>query len=202
MDDGNIGGADEREDGCGLRGPIGIVDRIPQRDVAQIDEEQDQLRDQPRVAPLPIGAPHRLAPERTRQKGKRGKSGAQRRGRLRRYVGQGVAENQASERGASDQGIDENAHPGGGDVHEHDLDALALLVIGRGGEECPIEADGEQHEGQAPRPRQKRARIIEKTLGICENRNPGHRHSHRRDPSPNAEPLHKPSAGSCRNIAA
>ena len=41
----------------------GLLDRVPERDQAEIEEEQHEHRGQPRI-PHPPGAPHRLAPER------------------------------------------------------------------------------------------------------------------------------------------
>ncbi len=55
--------ADQREDGGGAAGAARLLDRLPQRDQAEIEQEQHQHRGEPRV-PHPIGAPHRLAPER------------------------------------------------------------------------------------------------------------------------------------------
>ena len=63
LDDRQVDGADQRKDRRRPRRPPRIFHRLPERDQPEIDEEQHQLRGQPRV-PHPVGAPHRLAPQR------------------------------------------------------------------------------------------------------------------------------------------
>ena len=74
-----------------------IVEGAPQRDEAEIDEEQDQHRGQPRV-PHPVGAPHRPAPERAGDQRQEGEGGADRRRRLGGDVGQRMPPDQSAER--------------------------------------------------------------------------------------------------------
>ena len=61
IDDRHVDRADHRQQRAGLVGAARVVDRLDQRDVAEIQEQQDQFRGQARV-PHPPGAPGRLAP--------------------------------------------------------------------------------------------------------------------------------------------
>ena len=98
LDDRQVDGADQRQDRGGAAGARGIVDGAPERDHAEIHQEQHQHRGQPRV-PDPVGAPHRAAPERAGDQAQEREGGAERRGALRRDVGERMAPHQRAERG-------------------------------------------------------------------------------------------------------
>ena len=78
--------ADEGEDRRGARRPARIVDRAPQRDEAEIEDEEHQDRGETRV-PDPVGPPHRLAPERAGREADEGEARPERRRGLLRRVG-------------------------------------------------------------------------------------------------------------------
>ena len=69
LDDRNIDGSDDGQNCGGPSGAPRFIDRLPQGDQPEIEEEQDKDGCQPRV-PNPVSAPHRLAPERSRHKRK------------------------------------------------------------------------------------------------------------------------------------
>ena len=152
FDDGHVDEADQREDGGGAAGAARLLDRLPKRDQAEIEQEQHEHRGEPRV-PHPIGAPHRLAPQRAGDEREEGEGGADRGRGLGGDVGERMAPDQRADAGDGDQRIAEHGKPGGGHMHEHDPDGLALLVIGRRHEESEIEPDAERRTRRAPRAR-------------------------------------------------
>ena len=81
-----------------------VLDRGAQRHQPEIEEEQDQHRRQPRV-PHPVGAPHRLAPQRAGHQRQERERRAERRRRLGRHVGQRMAEHQSPKRRDRDQRV-------------------------------------------------------------------------------------------------
>ena len=107
-----------------------IVERVHQRDIAEIEKEQHQHRGQPRV-PHPPRAPHRPAPQRAGREAHEREGGADRRRRLRRDLGQRMAPHQRDRARDRDEQIDRQRHPRRRHMDEHDPHALALLVIGR-----------------------------------------------------------------------
>ncbi len=130
LDDGQVDGADQRQDRGGTAGAGGIVDGAPQRDQAEIHQEQHQHRGEPRV-PHPIGPPHRAAPQRAGDQGEEGEGGAQRRRAFGGDVGERMPPHQGAERGQAHHPPHERAQPGVRHVDVHDLDRRALLVIVR-----------------------------------------------------------------------
>ena len=107
-----------------------ILDRAPQRDDAEIHQEQDQHRGQPRV-PHPIGAPHRPAPQRAGDEAEEREGGADRGRGLGGDVGERMAPDQRAERGDAHQRPAEHAEPRRRHMDEHDLHRRALLVVVR-----------------------------------------------------------------------
>ena len=84
LDDRHVDRADQRQDRRRARAPRpGSSTVAPQRDHAEIHQEQHQHRGQPRV-PHPIGAPHRPAPQRAGDEAEQGEGRADRRRRLAR----------------------------------------------------------------------------------------------------------------------
>ena len=158
LDDRDVDGADQREDGGGAAGAARLLDRLPQRDQAEIEQEQHQHRGEPRV-PHPIGAPHRLAPERAGDQRDEGEGGADRRRGLGGDVGQRMAPDQRAERRRRRSAYSRTwrARPHGTWMNMI-LHGLALLVVGRRHEEGKIEADAEQDQPSAPRATARRGR--------------------------------------------
>ena len=140
-------GEQRRRPGAALR----IVEGAGQRDMPEIQEQQDQHRCQSGV-PHPPGAPHGLAPERSGRKGQRGKAGADRRGGPGQDIGEGMAPDEARRAQGRHDKIDEQRHPSRRDVDIHDAHALALLVIGGRKDQRPGDADAkaEHRRRQAP----------------------------------------------------
>ena len=128
FDDRNIDGADQCQDRDRARGARGILDGAPERDHAEIHQEQHEDRGQPRV-PHPIGAPHRPAPERAGDQADQREGGADRRGGLGGDVGERMPPHQRAERGDAHHRPAEHREPGRRHVDEHDLDRRALLII-------------------------------------------------------------------------
>ena len=130
LDDREVDGADQRQDRGGAAGAGGVVDGAPQRDQAEIHQEQHQHRGEPRV-PHPIGPPHRAAPQRAGDEGEEREGGAQRGRAFRGDVGERVPPHQRAERGKAHHPPHEHAQPGVGHVDVHDLDRRALLIVVR-----------------------------------------------------------------------
>ena len=138
--------------GGGARRPRGILHRAPQRHQAEIHQEQDQHRGQPRI-PFPIGAPHRPAPQRAGDQREKGEGGADRGGRFRRDIGERMPPHQRAQRGKAHHAPDEHRQPRIRHVDEHDLHGGALLIV-VGRHRRLIEADQQQDRGRARQPRQ------------------------------------------------
>ena len=96
-DDRQVDGADQRQDGGGAVAVLRIIEGADQRDMAEIQEEQHQHRGKAGI-PDPIGAPHRLAPERSGDQADEGEAGADRADFLGRQIGQRVAPDDREER--------------------------------------------------------------------------------------------------------
>ena len=133
-------------------GAARIVDRAPERDQTEIEDEEHEDRGQARV-PDPIGPPHRLAPERAGGEADEGESGAERRRGLLRRVGERMAPDERAKRSNRHDAIDEGRHPGRRHMQIHDLDRLALLIVGRGGER----EDRARRRTKPPSPQRARA---------------------------------------------
>ena len=138
------------------RGARRLLDRAPQRDHAEIHQEQHQHRGEPRV-PHPIGAPHRPAPQRAGDEAEEREGGADRRRGLGGDVGERMPPHQRAERRDAHQRPAEHAEPGRRHVDEHDLHGRALLVVVRRavGE---IEPDREGERGRSRSATAARAR--------------------------------------------
>ena len=98
--------------------------------------------------------------------------GAERRRRLLRRVGQRVAPDERAERRRRHHAVDEGRHPGRRHVQIHDLDGLALLIVGRRGEGKP-EPDDEQRRRRRREPRQHAARQVDEDRRVGEIQHEG-----------------------------
>ena len=156
-------GEQRRRPGAALR----IVEGAGQRDMPEIQEQQDQHRRQSGV-PHPPSAPHGLAPERSGRKGQRGKAGADRRSGPGQYIGEGMAPDEARRAQGRHDKIDEQRHPSRRDVDVHDAHALALLVVGRREDQRPRQADAEAEQRQRQTPGKHRAGEAAEARGIGE----------------------------------
>ena len=165
FDDRQIDAADQGQDRRRPRRAPRVLDRPPERDQPEIEDEQHQHRGQPGV-PHPIGSPHRLAPERAGGQADEGEAGAKRRRGLLRSVGERMAPDQRAKRRQRHHAIDEGRHPGRGDMQIHDPHRLALLIIGRRGEGEP---ETEREQRRRRRASQGRARCVRprKTVGLA-----------------------------------
>ena len=167
---GKVDGADEREDRGGAAGAAGLLDRLPQRDEAEIEQEQHEHRGEPRI-PHPIGAPHRLAPERAGDERDEREGGADRRRGLGRDVGERMAPDERAERWRSPSARRRTcASQAAGTWTNMILHGLALLVVGRRHEEGEIEPDGDEDRGQRRKPRNEAAGKGQKARRIGEAR--------------------------------
>ena len=156
LDDRQVDGPDEGQDRDRAGGPGRLLDGVPEREDAAIHEEEHQHRGEPRV-PDPVGAPHRLAPERAGDEADQRKGGADRGGGLLRHVGQGMAPDQGAERRGRHDDVEEQRQPGRRHVQEHDPHGLALLVIRRRHEQGQVEPDRQRQRGGAAEPGQQPA---------------------------------------------
>ncbi len=151
LDDRDIDRADEREHRDDPRRAARIFDGAPERDDAEIHQEQHQHRREPRI-PDPIGAPHRLAPERAGEQADQRETGADRRGSLLGDIGERMAPHQSAQRGNAHEHPRQAPEPGGRHVDEHDLHRGALLVVvGREVGLADRERKGHERGGRQPR---------------------------------------------------
>ena len=169
---GRLTDADQRQDRDGARGAARIVDRLPQRDDAEIHEEQHEHRGQPRV-PDPVGAPHRLAPQRAGDEADQRETGPDRGGGLLRDVGERMPPDERAERRGRHDAVEAEREPGRRHVQEHDADGFALLVVGRRQEPGHREPDGEEHRGGGRQERQRRAGPAQEDARVRELRQHG-----------------------------
>ena len=128
---------------------VGIVERLVERDVAEVEEEQDQHRGQARV-PDPEGAPHRLAPEAAGDQRDRGERRADRRRSARRDLGQRMAPDQPDDARPRHHRVDHQRHPRRRHVDEHDPIGLALLVVRRRDQQGEVQADQRRAAAASP----------------------------------------------------
>ena len=131
VDDRHVDRAHDGQQRGGAVAAPRIVVRGLQRDAADVQEQQQQFRRQPRI-PHPPGAPGRLAPQRSR-------STARRRSSARQWAPARTA-NIADSRvlstspSASPEGhreVHHHRHPRRGHVDEDDAVGVALLEVGR-----------------------------------------------------------------------
>ena len=120
-----------------------------QRDIAEVEEEQDQHRGQPPV-PFPPGAPGRPAPDRAGGKAERGEGRAGRRDRAAGDGGQRMAPDELADRGGGDRRPARHAEPGGGNMDVEDADRLALQIVGRRHRQPAIDAGDQQAARRCP----------------------------------------------------
>ena len=154
FDDRHIDHPDQGQKGGGAGAALTVVEGVGQGDIAEIKQKQDQHRGQTRV-PHPPGAPHRLAPQRPGNQRRRGEAGAKRRRRLGEDIGQRMTPNQERAAGAGQSDIDEQGHPRRRHMHIHDAHRLALLVIGRRGQQPKIQAGHQQARRRHRQPRRQ-----------------------------------------------
>ena len=162
VDDRHVDEADNGEDGGGAAGAAWLLDRLPERDQPEIEQEQHEHGGEPRV-PHPIGAPHRLAPQRAGDEGEETEGGADRGRGLGGDVGKRMAPDERADAGDGDQRIAEHGKPRRRHMHEHDLDGLALLVVWGRHEEGEVEADAEKQEGEPGEPGDEAVGELEKS---------------------------------------
>ena len=155
FDDRQVDDADQGQERAGARAAAAVVERVHQRDIAEIKEKQHQHRGQPRV-PHPPRAPHRPAPERACREADKRETRPDRRRRLTRDLGQRMPPDQRDRARNRDEQIDRQRHPGGRNMDEHDPDRLALLVIGRRHDQRPEQPGGEHQGGCDSQTRQHR----------------------------------------------
>ena len=143
IDDGDVDAAHQHQNGAGTIGAVAVLDGVGQRQIAEVQEQQDQRRGHPGV-PGPVGAPGGLAPQRAcpqRDGGPQRPGGRQRGDHHRRHPG---AEAQVQDGVDRHHQIDEHGHPGRRHVDEDDPVDLALLEVGGG---LP-EAQPQTHQAQ------------------------------------------------------
>ncbi len=155
--DRNIDRADQRKNGGGAGGAGGFLDGCPQRDIAEIEKEQDQNGGHPRI-PLPPRAPHRLAPERAGDEREKGERSAYGRRRLGAEIGKRMTEDQRDGGGNRHDRITEHGKPGGRDMHIHDPHRIALLIVGWRGHEREPEPHPDQQHSNGPERRKQHSR--------------------------------------------
>ena len=128
MDDRQVDRADQAEDGGDPPLPASLLLGAGERDIAEIEEEQDEHRGHPPV-PFPIGAPGRPAPERAGGEADGGEHRA-RHGDARApaTAASGWRQTSCIRLGDRDPGPARHAEPGGGDVDVDDPHALALEI--------------------------------------------------------------------------
>ena len=121
-----------------------VVDRGAQRDVAQVEEQQDQRGGQPRV-PDPVGSPGGATPQGTGPQRNEGHQRAGRCDRLGHHRRQPGVEGQADAGPEGHRHVQEHRHPGRRHMDVDDPVRIALLGVGRRHEEADVQpGDGEQ----------------------------------------------------------
>ena len=83
-----------------------------------------------------------------------------------------MAPDERAERGGRGHRVNEARHPGRRDVQIHDLDGLALLIVGRRGEGEPEPGD-EQRRRRRREPRQDAARQVDEDRRVREAEHEG-----------------------------
>ena len=152
VDDRHVDHAHDADDARGAVGAALVVNGGVQRDEAEIEEEEDELRRQASV-PHPVRAPGRTAPEGAREERDEGHQRARGGHRLGKHEADAVVAPQTDGAEDSHQHVEQHREPGGRDVDEDDAIGVALARIDRAHEEAQVEAHDEEHECQPENPR-------------------------------------------------
>ena len=130
IDHRHVDHADQCKEAAGPVATARVVDGGLECQHGEVQEQQDQLRRQPRI-PHPPGAPHRLAPQGAGPERQEGEHGAGRHQCLRHHERQAGVHHQPHRTPERHHDVDQHRHPRGRHVQENDAVAFALLEIGR-----------------------------------------------------------------------
>ena len=185
----------DAEHGGQVRRRVGVLDRGPERDIAKIEQEQDQERGQPRL-PGPPGAPYRLPPDRPGEERDQRHRDPDRRRRLGGKRAHVMAPHEPDQRGDQHHDPDVDRHHRRRHMQIDDLHRRALPRIVGCQEKPPAEPRGKGEKRQHHDPGHDRCGRVDKALriGIVPDRH-GRHHSR-----PPARPQCRPAAPAQRRL--
>src|SRR5882724_3321430 len=160
-------------------GALRVVYRGTQAHISKVQEQQDQLGSQARI-PLPVGAPHAVAPQGAGDQRHKGERGADRRATGRHRMRNLDAPDQSNTGRHRHGRVDHERHPCGRNVNIHDAEIVALLIVRRCEHQASIQAACDQRGSQPREPRRQAGREPINIGRRAEPMKPGPGHFHSR----------------------
>ena len=142
-----------------------VVEGPPQRDDAQVDEQQHQRRGHAPV-PFPPGSPSGTPPERAGHQAHGRKQCAGNRNSARRDACQRMPPDKLRDAGNRNTAPASHAEPGGGHMNVHDADSFALQVIRRRNKQPGIDSSQNESRSEPPKNRSHRTRNLQESCWI------------------------------------